>query len=205
MRRRRSARARRVLRVGAPWLAGALLLVAADPAAAAGGGPGLSETWFGLPRWVWATLNLLIFWGVLLRFVLPLARNYFVSRGKAIREELALARRQRAEAEGMRDQLARRLAELEAAMAEAAARSEEEGARERERILEQAALDRDKIVQQTGDEIANHLALAKAELVALTAQLAADLARGEVERRITPEDRRRIFERSLRRLEEKVS
>jgi F-type H+-transporting ATPase subunit b len=193
------------LRAAAPLVAGALLLLAADPAAAAGGGPGLSETWLGLPRWVWATLNLLIFWGVLLRFVLPLARNYFVGRGKAIREELELARRQRAEAEGMRDELALRLAELEKEMAAAAARSEEESARERERILEQAAVDRDKIVQQAGDEITNRLASARAELIELTALLAADLARDEVVRRITPEDRRRIFERSLQRLEEKVS
>lgn len=181
------------------------LALAASPALAAGGGPPLTATWLGLPRWVWATLNLVVFWGVLLRIVLPMVRNYLDARGKSIREELELARRQRAEAEGMRDQLARELQQLKAEMALAAAQSEAEGQRERERILEQAALDRDKIVQQTGDEITIRLSQAKTELVELTARLAAELAEAEVKRRITPEDRRRIFETSLTRLREKVS
>ena len=155
-----------------------VLALVASPALAAGGGPPLTATWLGLPRWVWATLNLVVFWGVLLRIVLPMVRNYLDARGKSIREELELARRQRAEAEGQR---------------------------ERERILEQAALDRDKIVQQTGDEITIRLSQAKTELVELTARLAAELAEAEVKRRITPEDRRRIFETSLTRLREKVS
>ncbi|HVS62924.1 MAG TPA: hypothetical protein VMT85_05375 [Thermoanaerobaculia bacterium] len=180
-------------------------VLAAAPAAAAGAGPALTDTWFGLPRWVWATLNLIVFWGILLRLVLPLVRNYLDTRGKSIREELELARRQRAEAEGMRDQLARELEQLKAEMAAAAAQSEEEGERERQRILEQAAQDRDRIVQQTGEEITNRLSQAKIELVELTARLAAELAEEEVKRRITPEDRRRIFETSLSRLREKVS
>jgi len=181
------------------------IVLAASPAAAAGAGPALTDTWFGLPRWVWATLNLIVFWGILLRLVLPLVRNYLDTRGKSIREELELARRQRAEAEGMRDQLARELEQLKAEMAAAAAQSEEEGVRERQRILEQAAQDRDRIVQQTGEEITNRLSQAKIELVELTARLAAELAEEEVKRRITPEDRRRIFETSLSRLREKVS
>lgn len=187
-------------------IAGAIaLLFAASPLAAAGAGPALTDTWLGLPRWVWAILNLLIFWGVLLRLIVPTARDYLDKRRRSIREELELARRQRAEAEGMRDQLARELELLKSEMAEAAAQSEAEGERERQRILEQAAQDRERIVQQTGAEITNRLGQAKIELVELTARLAAELAEEEVKRQITPEDRRRIFDSSLARLREKVS
>lgn len=184
-------------------LLGGLSGVLASPAWAAGGD--LSESWLGLPRWAWAWGNLIVFWGLLVYFAGPHVRGFFVRRRQRIAEEMALARRQRAEAEEMRASLESQIAGLRDEVDELARRSVAEGERERERILEQAEQERERIVTQTASELEHRVAQARAELTKLTASLAADLARERARSEITPEDRRRIFERNLQRLKERAS
>jgi ATP synthase F0 subunit b len=176
---------------------------AATPAVAAVGGA--SATWLGLPVWVWAWANLIVFWGILIRYAGPLVRDFFVRRRARIREELQLAAQQRREAEEARDSLKRQLAELHAEVARLRAESEEQGRRERDEILAHAERERERVVEQTRLEIDQRVKRARQELVQLAADLAAGLARERLEREITPDDRRRLVARGLELLREKAS
>lgn len=161
------------------------------------------ESWLGLPTPFWAWANLAVFWGLLLYFTLPLVRSFFTRRRAGIKSDLENARRQQAEAEEMRSGLEARLEELAAEMERLGQRSEEEGEKEHRQILEQARAESERILEQTKDEIDNRVAQSKAELTALTARLAAGLAKSRVEQRLSSENRRRIFERNLVRLRER--
>lgn len=189
----------------APRAAGGLLVLGAIavPALAATGGG--SDTWLGLPVWVWAWGNLLVFWGILVRFAGPLVRDYFVQRRLRIRDELQRAAQQRREADEMRAELTQKLAELHADVDRLRAESEEQGQREREEILAHAERERERVVEQTRAEVEQRVKRARQELIQLSAALAADLAREQLEREITPEDRRRLVARGLELLREKTS
>lgn len=181
----------------------ATLAAAATPAFAATGTGG--DTWLGLPVWVWAWGNLLVFWGILVRFAGPFVRDFFVQRRQRIRADLERAALQRREAEEMRTSLTRQLAELHAEVDRLRAESEAQGQRERQEILAQAERDRERVVEQTRAEIEQRVKRARQELIQLSADLAAELARERLEREITPEDRRRLVDRGLELLREKAS
>jgi F-type H+-transporting ATPase subunit b len=158
-----------------------------------------------LPVWVWAWGNLIVFWGLVVRFAGPLVRDFFAQRKLRIRDELRRAAAQRREAEEMRATLTRQLAELHAEVERLRAESEEQGRRERQQILEQAERERARIVQQTGAEIDQRVKRARLELVQLSADLAAGLARERIASTITSEDRQRLVNRGLQLLREKAS
>jgi ATP synthase F0 subunit b len=179
------------------------LFAGASPVLAAEGGG--ADTWLGLPVWVWAWGNLLVFWGIVVRFAGPLVRDFFTQRKLRIRDELRRAAAQRREAEEMRATLGRQIAELHAEVERLRADSEQQGQRDREQILVQAERERERIVQQTGAEIDQRAKRARQELVELSADLAAGLARQHIERTITPEDEQRLVHRGLELLREKAS
>ena len=181
---------------------GLVLLLAPAPALAAEGGGG---TWLGLPVWVWAWANLLVFWGILFRYAGPLVRDFFVQRRQRIRNELQHAAVQRREAEEMRASLSQQIAELHAEVARLRAENEALGQREHADILAQAERERARVVEQTGAEIDQRAKRARQELMQLSADLAAGLAREKLEREITAEDRRRLVTRGLALLREKAS
>ena len=189
-------------RAGAGFALCALAATASPVLAAEGGG---ADTWLGLPVWVWAWGNLLVFWGILIRFAGPLVRDFFTQRKLRIRDELLRAAVQRREAEEMRATLGRQIAELHAEVERLRADSDQQGERDRQQILAQAERDRERIVQQTGAEIDQRAKRARQELVALSADLAAELARQQIERTITPEDEKRLVHRGLELLREKAS
>jgi F-type H+-transporting ATPase subunit b len=180
-----------------------VMLLGASPALAATAEGG--TTWLGLPVWVWAWGNLLVFWGIVARYAGPPVRDFFVQRKLKIRDQLQQAAAQRREAAEMRATLTAKLAELQAEVERLRADSELQGRRESEQILAQAARERERIVQQTGAEIEQRTKRARQELVRLSADLAADLARERIERTITPEDRHRLVHRGLELMREKAS
>lgn len=162
---------------------------------------GSHDTFLGLPRPLWLTANLLAFFGALLYLLVPPINRFLDARGEEIRRNLELAAQQERESSGMRDSLAARVHALEQELNELVARARSEGERERAELLAQAERERARLFAQTREEIAHRLAQARAELTAHTAALAADLARERVARAITPEDRRRLFDENLRRLD----
>jgi F-type H+-transporting ATPase subunit b len=177
----------------------AVALLAALPAAAAGEP---SATWLGLPVWIWMLANLAIFAGILGYFVGPPINRFLEERARRIHEELDESRERRAEAAELQSGLGAKVAALEQQIQEILTRADVEGHREHDAILEQAERDKDRLLAQAQGEIDHRLAQARQELKDFTAELAARLAREQLERELGPEERHRIFRRNLSRLEE---
>ncbi len=179
-----------------------LLALAATPAAhASAGGPPLTDTWLGLPRWLWLTFNLIIFWGALIYYAGPPLRRFLTQRSERISTELDEARQQRVEAEQMASTLEGKLDQLRAEMDELIERGAASAERERQEILERAELDKERLLEQTRDEITHRVAVAKQELRRDAAHLAAKLATDRLSAELGPEDRRRLFDESLVRFD----
>ena len=164
-----------------------------------------TETWLGVPMWVFGWINLAVFWGVLLKFLVPFLKTTLAERKASIATAQQHAAQQRVEAEQMHANLSQQIEELKNEVSELAARSEREGRREHEELLVLAEVERKRILEQARDEIENRMREARSELVAFTAQLAAQLATEKVASLLTAEDRRRLFDVNLTRLEERVS
>jgi F-type H+-transporting ATPase subunit b len=163
-----------------------------------------ADTFLGVPRWIWLWANLLLFLGLLVYYLGPPIIRFLEARGEEIRRNLRQARDQQAEAEEMRATLESKIADLRERMDELVARAEGEAERERQDIVEQAERERERFVKQTREEIAHRLARARQELTEFTADLAAELAQKTLESELGPDDRRRLFEENLRRLEEEA-
>jgi len=163
-----------------------------------------AETFLGLPKWIWMTANLILFLGLLGYYVGPAIRDFLDTRAKEISASLALAKDQQREVEEMKSLLESQIAALESEMDEVLVRAREEGDKERQEILVQAERERARLLEQTAEEIRLRLRQAKKELTQHTARLATDLARQRLEQSMTADDRHRLFDENLERLEREV-
>lgn len=185
-------------------------LVVALPVLAAsggdhGGGEHASPTFLGLPHWIWLSVNLILFLGILVRLIGPPLLRFLEARGEEIRQSLRLAAEQQVQARALRDGLGAKLAALEREVEELRSRAERDGEREQQEILAQAEREKDRMVTQAREEIAFRVAQARQELVAHTAALAARLAEERLTSELTPADRNRLFARSLEQLGKEAS
>lgn len=194
----------RLAGTAAAWLGAALValpVLAVEAEHAVEEGHGETATFLGLPTWLWMTLNLLVFWGLIIYFVGPAIKSFLDARGRSIEEGLKEARERRAEAETLRATLGQKIAELQREVDELARRAESEGRRDGEQIRTQAQRERDRLLAQARGEIDHRLAQARQELKEYTAALAAGLARERLENELSPADRKRLFEENVTRLE----
>ena len=163
------------------------------PAAASEGG----STFLGLPTWIWKTANFVLFFALLVWLLgRPLLR-FFDARREEIAQRLAEAREKLAEAERLREEILERLERMEREMAELRERAEREGAAEAERIRASAVAEAERFLAKVDEEIGRRTAETRHRLAVETAELAEELARELLDRQMTDEDRRRVFERSL--------
>jgi F0F1-type ATP synthase membrane subunit b/b' len=93
--------------------------------------------------------------------------------------------------------VSKRLADLEGEIAEIKERAEVEGAAEAERIKEQAGLDEERFLKRVDEEISRREAETRSRLAQDTADLTAQLARDLLNKEMTDDDRRRVFDTSL--------
>jgi F-type H+-transporting ATPase subunit b len=151
----------------------------------------------GVPDYIWLSLNLTLFLYVLQRFVgRPLAA-FLDTRREGIAEELENARRQLEEADHLQAEVTKRLSDLETEVAELKARAAEEGEAEAVKISEQTTVEEERFLRRVDEEISRREAETRQRLAQDTADLTAQLARELLEREMSDEDRRRVFERSL--------
>lgn len=151
----------------------------------------------GVPDYLWLSINLTLFLYLLQRYVGQPMAAFLESRREGIEHELARAKNQLVEAEGLREEVTRRLGEVEEEVARIRERAVSEGQAEAERIREQAAKEEERFLQRVDEEISRREAETRARLAQDTAGLTAQIARDLLEKEMTDEDRRRIFERSL--------
>ncbi|MDX1630833.1 MAG: hypothetical protein R3234_03175 [Thermoanaerobaculia bacterium] len=182
-------------------VSGPLFAAVTEPGEAAGEHE--ADTWMGIPRWIILTLNLVVFFGILIYFAGPAVAEFLQGKQEEVDTALREAERQRAEAERMSDQLKEKIEDLRAEMADLRSRAEREGRREREEILREAARERERVKEQTKHEISHRLDQAREELTRHAVALASDLAERKLSSELTEDDKKRLFERNLVRLEQK--
>lgn len=192
---------RRPLRTKDCWraanMAAMLALLAMPVLAAEEGG---AETWLGLPVSVWLWLNLILFWGAILYFLVPPVRSFLEQRRAEIHDSLVHAKEQRRDAQELKNSLEGRIDDLKREMNDLVKRAEQDGERERAAILAQAETERQRLVQQTEDEIELRMTQARQELTAHAAELASELARERLVSELSADERRRLFDEGLDRL-----
>lgn len=164
-----------------------------------------STTFLGLPTWIWLTANLLLFLGLLAKFLGPGIKDFLDTRGQEIQTSLALAQQQKKEVAEMKTSLEQKVAALEAEMQQVLERARTEGEKEREQILAQAQHESERLLSQADEEIQYRFTRARQELTRHTARLAADLARQKLESQIGDQEQRTLFDDNLRRLGSDVS
>ena len=176
----------------------------AGAGAAFGAEVGEATHFLGLPRWVFSWFNMLVFFGGLGYLIWPKAAAALENRRVQIRDSLMTARRQRADAEELREGLAGQLAALEAEVAEAVERAERQGERDAQEIVSLAERERERMIEQTRAEIRSRAARARVELAQHAARLATTLATARLEREVDSAARRRILDRGLLSLESRA-
>jgi F-type H+-transporting ATPase subunit b len=160
----------------------------------------LGGNFFGVPDSALNLLfaaNLTLFLWLLARFVGKPMMSFMETRREGIAEELEQARTKVEEAGSLRDEVRRRLGEVEREVAQLRERAERDGAAEAEEIAEQTARDEERFLRRVEDEIARRGAEARENLARETANLTAELTRELLSKELTDADRRRILDRSL--------
>ena len=140
-------------------------------------------------------LNFVILVGVLVYYLKSPAAAYLASRSTQIRQDLITAAETRATASAELAEIARRLQGLPAELEALKARGVEDVKAEKIRIAQAAAVERERLLQQTRREIDMRLRVARRQLVDLAADLTVSVARARVLRLITPEDQIRLVDR----------
>lgn len=155
------------------------------------------RTHLGVPDYFWLSVNLTLFLWVLHRYVWRPMAAFLETRRGGIAEELERARGQLQEADRLRAEMSKRLADVEGELARLKERAASDGAAEAERIAEQAQAEEERFLRRVEDEIARREVETRQKLAADAAALTAQLARQLLEREMTEDDRRRVFERNL--------
>ena len=151
----------------------------------------------GVPDYIWLSLNLTLFLYVLQRFVGQPMAAFLDARRDGIAEELQNARQQLEEADRLQTEVAKRLADVENEVSMLKDRAVVDGEAEATTISEQTKGDEERFLRRVDEEITRREAETRTRLAQDTADLTAQLARDLLDREMTDEDRRRVFERSL--------
>jgi F-type H+-transporting ATPase subunit b len=124
----------------------------------------------------------------------PIARH-LTSRASAIREDLVTAAATRAAATEQLADIHRKLKTLPAELEALKAQGAQDVVAEQARIAQAAAVERERLLEQTRREIANRLRLARRELTVHAAQLAVNVAEARIRQSMTPDDQLRLVDR----------
>ncbi|MFV2071087.1 MAG: hypothetical protein ACC742_00355 [Thermoanaerobaculales bacterium] len=154
-------------------------------------------THFSVPDYLWLSVNLTLFLFLLQRYVGRPVAAFLDTRGEGIAQELENAKEQLVGAEKMREDVARRLDEVEEEMRKLKERAEQEAAAEAAKIAEQAREEEERFLRRVEEEIGRREAETRDRLAKDTAELTAQLARELLQQEMTEEDRRRVLDRSL--------
>lgn len=146
--------------------------------------------------------NFAILAGVLVYFLKTPATAYLAARATTIRSDLVAASELRATATAQLADIERKLQSLPAELEALKRQGAEDVLAEQARIAQAAAVERERLIQQTRREIDTRLRGARRELTEHAAQLAVQVAEARIRRTITPEDQLRLVERYTTQLGE---
>jgi F-type H+-transporting ATPase subunit b len=146
--------------------------------------------------------NFAILAGVLVYFLRTPIAAYLSARATTIRSELVAASDLRAMATAQLAEIEGKLQTLPAELDALKKQGAEDVVAEQARIAQAAAVERERLIQQTRREVETRLRVARRELTEHAAQLAVQVAEARIKRTITPEDQLRLVERYTTQLGE---
>ncbi len=188
MPRRTSSRLARV------WFAFALVLALLPSTALAAGGGGLQDL-------IYQAINLLILLGVIFYFARKPVTDYFASRRSDIKLDLDRAGELLAAAEARNAEIQRKLADLESQIEEIRELSRRRADEESERILAEARKQAERVRADARAAAEQELLRARRELRTEAADLAAELADRLLVENIGDNDRERLLDEFITRVE----
>ena len=140
--------------------------------------------------------------GALVYFLKAPIAGYLAGRSAQIRQDLVTAAETRKAATAQLEAIHQKLAALPAELAALETRGEEDVRAEKARIAQAAAVERQRLIEQTRREIEMRLRIARRELTEHAAALAVSVAQDRIARTITPEDQLRLVDRYSAQLQE---
>lgn len=143
-------------------------------------------------------INMVLFFGALFWVLRKPIGNALRARGQALRQEAEEARGRRLKADQMAKDIQTRLAQIEHDVRSIRDRAEAEGERQKRELIAAGEAEAAKILQAARSEVENRLKLAKHELTKYAGELATERAEAILREKITDEDRRKLFQESLR-------
>jgi len=167
----------------------ALVLLAATPASAAGG------------DLFYPTLNFLLLFGVLFFLLRKPLRTYFSERRATVRKDVEDAAALKKQAEERYAKWQRRLGELETELAGIRETARERAETEREHMLADARATAERIRQDAAAAVDQELRRARESLRQEASELAVELAAGILREQVTTQDRDRLLDEFIGRIE----
>lgn len=174
----------------------------AHPAEEHGEGHEAPKTYFGIPGWILKLANMILFIGVLVWLTGGPVKKAFAERSAAIRRAADEARERREKADRMASDIQARLAQVEQDVRSIHERAQAEGERQKRELIAAAEAEAQKILQAARSEVDSRLKYARRELTEYAGQLATERAEAILRDKINENDQRKLFEESLRELDE---
>ena len=166
------------------------------------GGEHEGPKFLGLPAWIWKTVNMLLFLGLLVWLLGGPAKKFFADRNGQIRGAADEAKARRAKADQLASDIQARLNQIEADVKAIQERAEAEGERQRRELTEAAKAEAQRILATARAEVDSRLKHARHELTEYAGELAAQRAEQIVRETITDGDQKRIFNESVKEVAE---
>jgi F-type H+-transporting ATPase subunit b len=160
-----------------------------------------AAAFLGLPLWIWQVANLALFFALLAYFVARPLAQAFRKRQEEVAARGREAERLRGEAARLGAEIRERLSKLDFELSDVLARGTAEGEAERAALVARANGEAERVKKESIEEIERRLAAAHEALRQAAADLVASSAREIVAREITEDDRRRLLEEGVARLE----
>jgi len=163
---------------------------------------GEAEKFLGLPLWIWETLNLALFVGLLFYLLARPLTEAFRKRQVGIEERRKEAEKRRAAVDRLATDIRERTARVEKEAAEIREQAALEGQRIRAELAQRAKDEAERIGKGAEEEIERRVAAARGQLRQAAAELTGTAARELLAREITEEDRGRLIADSVARLKD---
>lgn len=174
-----------------------MLALRAAPAAASGGGEA-----GGIGSLVWPTINLLILIAALVYFARKPVQSFFADRRRAIQDELRAAADLLAQAEARHAECQSQLENLEAELDRLRAASQQMARSDHDRIVAEAEAAAERIRVDARTAVEQELRRAHEELREEAAALAVELAGERLREQVTEQDRGRLVDEFIERIEQ---
>jgi len=158
-----------------------------------------SDQWLLL---AFAFANFIMFALLIRRFASAPLRDFLSGRRRALVLAMEEAARLKAEAEQVKREYEKKVAELDQARAELVAEIRAIAEADRDRALAEASRAAERLKDESERTAQSDLQRAKQELRAEAARLAEEIARNEILRRMTEQDRRRLLGEFLDKVRE---